>query len=214
LWVCGLDLIDIIQSEDGFSILLGSAAGAGNTRLLEENKIRYILNVSDRVRFRRIADKDSEIKIHFVPISDFGDTELGEVLEECFAIIDEARNSKQNILVHCQGGVNRSPTVVIAYLMIRLNRTLKESYQTVKESRSQISPHELYMKQLLECEQRLFGMNTINYEDYCKNSLQAQLRDIRERFNEKENVGSQQSAMRVEERVPLDVKLIEDDIKV
>lgn len=47
---------------------------------------RYILNVSERVRFKRVVDGPPIIMYH-VPLSDYGDTPLSSVLEECFAVI-------------------------------------------------------------------------------------------------------------------------------
>jgi hypothetical protein len=57
------------------------------------------------------------------------------------------------------------------------------------------------MQQLLDYEERLYGQKTIDFEDYCKTSLQAQLRNIRAMYAEKENISSQSEVVVVEESV-------------
>jgi len=168
-----------LRSEEGFAIYIGSAANAANSKALNDAGVKYILNVSERVRFRRMDGL--QITMYHAPLSDYGDTPLSSVLEECFAVINEARG-QGNILVHCQGGVNRSPTIVIAYLMAQLNWSLKKAWDLVKERRSIASPHEKYMYQLIEFEKELFGNTTIDYNEYQSNSIQASLRRIQKQF--------------------------------
>lgn len=46
-------------------------------------------------------------------------------LDTAFAFLDEARDNGKNVLVHCQCGVSRSATVVIAYAMREAARALE-----------------------------------------------------------------------------------------
>merc|ERR1712062_783922 len=48
------------------------------------------------------------------------------------AIMDQPST---NVLVHCRGGMNRSPTVIAAYLIWRHNCSVEEAIQIVKEAR-------------------------------------------------------------------------------
>mmetsp|Transcript_121348 Transcript_121348/g.241726 ORF Transcript_121348/g.241726 Transcript_121348/m.241726 type:complete len:254 (+) Transcript_121348:55-816(+) len=43
--------------------------------------------------------------------------------------------SSTSVLVHCRGGMNRSPTVIAAYLIRRYNCAVEEAMQIVKEAR-------------------------------------------------------------------------------
>ena len=56
------------------------------------------------------------------------------------------------MLVHCVGGVSRSSTVVIAYLMLKNGYSLNEAYDVVKAKKSNISPNFNFMQQLLDFE--------------------------------------------------------------
>jgi len=151
-----------------------------------KSAIYNILNVSDRVRFRRFVD-GHVISYNHVPISDYGDTHITCVMHECFAVIDEARAAGKNILVHCQGGVNRSPTIVIAYLLYNFRWDLQTCLDYVRERHSMTSPHELYMKQLIECEMQLLGKITVDICEYSRTSIQGQLRNLRATFSQSGN---------------------------
>eukprot|EP01111_Echinosteliopsis_oligospora_P009065 TRINITY_DN2589_c0_g1_i1.p1 TRINITY_DN2589_c0_g1~~TRINITY_DN2589_c0_g1_i1.p1 ORF type:complete len:209 (+),score=28.63 TRINITY_DN2589_c0_g1_i1:119-745(+) len=165
-----------IYREEGFVLYLGTAAHAGNSDVLIDYQIGYILNLSERVRFKRMQGVDTEF-LH-MPMSDYGDSSLLEVFEDTFPFIDSARANKRNILIHCSKGVNRSPTLVIAYLMSHMNLSLNAAYELVKSRRSIISPHEKYMEQLAVYEMQLFGKITLDVEEYSKTSVQAVLRRL------------------------------------
>jgi len=186
MFMANVVALDEVYSEDGFSIFCGNARSAASPKLLQDHNIRSVLNVSEQIRFRRVPEGTQKILYYYYPLSDYGDTLLSEVMEECFLPLDEARQHKFNILVHCQGGVNRSPTIVIAYLMTRLRWSLKKAFDYVHERRPVMSPHELYIKQLITLEELLFHNTTMSFEEYSQTSLQAQLRNIRAQLEKTE----------------------------
>nr|XP_043624316.1 protein-tyrosine-phosphatase IBR5 [Erigeron canadensis] len=71
-----------------------------------------------------------------------------EYLEQC-----EKENAR--VLVHCMSGKNRSPAVVMAYLMKSRRWTLDQSYQWVKERRPPVDVNPDVMKQLQEYAQKI-----------------------------------------------------------
>lgn len=61
--------------------------------------------------------------------------------------------------MHCQAGISRSPTVVIAYLMSRTNLEMNEAYNRVKQKRPIIGPNLIFMSQLQEYDINLHSTN-------------------------------------------------------
>lgn len=85
---------------------------------------------------------------------------LVQELDEAIATIDRARDAGQTILVHCQCGVARSATVIIAYVMKTLRLPMQEAYDYVKERAPAISPNLGLLYQLREYEQKLQNNET------------------------------------------------------
>jgi len=129
-------------------------SNACNTDELASHNINYVLNVSG---FKRSTEYPIETKTLNVPISDFGFTNLFDVLDTCFNFIDEAKGSGGKVLVHCMAGINRSASICIAYLMKQRQWTLKQAYDFLKKIRDEIHPHPSYMEQLFQYEEKLFG---------------------------------------------------------
>ncbi|KAG2185649.1 hypothetical protein INT44_002442 [Umbelopsis vinacea] len=75
-------------------------------------------------------------------------TELGPALK----VIDRARAAKRAILVHCQCGVARSASLVIAYVMHAYKMSLNQAYDFVKAKSTSISPNMYLMFQLRDFE--------------------------------------------------------------
>lgn len=72
-----------------------------------------------------------------------------------FSFTEEAYQSGQGVLVHCQAGVSRSATIVIAYLMKHTLMTMTDAYKYVRSRRPVVSPNLNFMGQLLEFERDL-----------------------------------------------------------
>lgn len=93
-----------------------------------------------------------------VEILDDPATNIRLFFDGCFDFIDDGRQ-EGCILVHCNAGISRAPTIVIAYLMKKCNMRLKEAYDLVKMVRSRIRPNDGFMKVLKEYESELFPEN-------------------------------------------------------
>jgi hypothetical protein len=136
--------------------------------------ISCVLNVSDSARY----SDDPRIKVHHVPISDFGDSNLSEVLKDCFDIIQKCKSNSKNILVHCRHGQNRSPTVVLGYLISHERMSLKRAYELTTAVRPKISLHERYFEQLQSLEMSTHGTISLQQTDIGP-SVQQLIRELR-----------------------------------
>jgi len=141
-------------------------------RILDRIGITHILNLKGGSY--ALAGK---YNLKILPISDFGTQDLSQMYEKCFDFIGHAKLSNGKILVHCQGGMNRSATIVLAYLVAKENWTLKQAHQHLKAKRPIISPHELYWKQLRDLEVKLTGKLTLSEEEIGP-TLQQQMREF------------------------------------
>lgn len=63
----------------------------------------------------------------------------GPALRSALEFIHSNRLAERNVLVHCDGGVLRSPATVISYLMAHVNMTMVDACATVKRCRSVVS---------------------------------------------------------------------------
>jgi len=140
-------------------LFIGSRGEAIEHNLIETN-IRYVLNVVSGS-----YDSPDGFTKKILPISDFGTTVLDEVLPECFTFIDEGHSRGFHVVVHCNGGINRSATVVLAYLVARRRLTLRDAWATLTAGHPRASPHELYWKQLRELELKQLGAVSLTAED-------------------------------------------------
>lgn len=56
------------------------------------------------------------------------------------------------VLVHCEAGISRSPTICMAYLMKTQRLRLEEAFDAVRQRRAVVSPNFSFMGQLLQFE--------------------------------------------------------------
>merc|ERR1712141_744253 len=96
---------------------------------------------------------------------DNGLQNLRQFFEEAFEFIDLAKSNNSGVLVHCQAGISRSPTIAVAYLMKFYPMAMSDAYKFVKTKRSIISPNLNFMGQLWEFEQVLRAFNDTKDND-------------------------------------------------
>lgn len=70
---------------------------------------------------------------------------------------DYIRRTGGKILVHCEAGISRSPTICMAYLMKTKKLRLDEAFDYIKQRRSLISPNFGFMGQLLQYESEILS---------------------------------------------------------
>ncbi|CAK9134751.1 unnamed protein product [Ilex paraguariensis] len=77
--------------------------------------------------------------------------------DDAVQFLEQCEKDKARVLVHCMSGKNRSPAIVIAYLMKSKGWRLAQSYQWVKERRSSVDLTQATYQQLQEYEQKIYG---------------------------------------------------------
>jgi protein-tyrosine phosphatase len=94
--------------------------------LLKEG-ITHIINVTKNLPFYHENSKRIKIEYLRIPVNDGFDQDIRKYFDETNNFIDKVKEQNGKVFVHCQAGISRSPSIVIAYLM----KKEKEQYQTV-----------------------------------------------------------------------------------
>lgn len=133
-------------------LFLGNERDAQDLDLLLRLNIGFVVNVTTHLPLYHV---NSGLRYKRLPATDNSTQNLRQYFEEVFEFIEEAYQSGQGVLVHCQAGVSRSATIVIAYLMKHTLMTMTDAYKYVRSRRPVMSPNLNFMGQLLEFERDL-----------------------------------------------------------
>ena len=133
-------------------LVLGNMRDAGDTETLARLGVDHVLNVTAVSPAYTPAPHLTYKQLH---AADNGLQNIKQYFDEAFQFIDATRASGGSVLIHCQAGVSRSPTIAIAYLIKYFPMSIGDAYKFVKCRRSIISPNLNFMGQLLEFEQSL-----------------------------------------------------------
>ncbi|EXJ94930.1 hypothetical protein A1O1_00048 [Capronia coronata CBS 617.96] len=114
-------------------------------------EIRYVLSVIDG------PDKQPQVSpgheedhvLHLISIRDHGNMDLLEVLDEALNFIKAGlANNDGGVLVHCQKGISRSASVIIAFVMEDMNLDFDTALRFVRSSRAKVNPNAGFQRQL------------------------------------------------------------------
>ncbi|CAO3640913.1 unnamed protein product [Cunninghamella blakesleeana] len=160
-----------------------------NAHSLEQlNNIDCILNVATEVKkplFKNIVSwsmkidniaSENTIGYHkLVPTStiiNHNDEQLK--IQDAIDLIDQAKKHNKVVLVHCQCGVARSATIVIAYIMHCFKISMQDAYNFVQRRAPAVGPSFSLLYQLQLFERQIFMKSSsssfLHHEnDYAKN---------------------------------------------
>ena len=120
----------IYEEQKGGTLWLGGLEAAIDMNLLEEMGIRTVITVSGGFN---ISYPESLIHITYdvqdeasFPIMDLFSSTNDTVWEQLL---------HGSVLVHCESGLSRAPTIIIAYLMNRMKWTFDKSYSYTLQRR-------------------------------------------------------------------------------
>lgn len=136
----------------------GSQDVAVELDLLQKYHVTHILNLATFVK--------NSFPEHFtyknIDLLDIPETNIAQYFESSFQFIDSGMSNGGCVLVHCNAGVSRAATIVIAYLMKINHWSLEKAYGYVKEKRSKIRPNAGFQAQLKTFEQQLFESSKVD----------------------------------------------------
>ena len=135
------ECVEILKDK----LYLGNYDFALNNELLKEKNISCILVCGSELECRF----PHEFKYLKINLNDYIEDSIIPYIDKCIKFINDSQNNK--IFVHCNAGISRSPSIIIAYLIKELNFSFKDALNFVKEKRY-IKPNEKFIKELQNLE--------------------------------------------------------------
>jgi Leucine-rich repeat (LRR) protein len=130
------------------SLFLGSMHAASNRSILSSLGISHVLTVANDAKARHLDDESNDLTCLHLQLRENKDANLRLVLDQAFSFIDQGRQ-QGSCLVHCVAGINRSASIVIAYLMFSEKLSYEQAYEKVKSVRQEINPMRTFVQQLI-----------------------------------------------------------------
>ena len=92
----------------------GDYEHATNALILEELQIQHIISISDFPLPKDLLDK---YHVLWIKVDDMPHVMIRQHFDQTNEILRVCRESNERVLVHCQMGISRSSTIVLAYLL-------------------------------------------------------------------------------------------------
>jgi len=88
------------------------------------------------IEHERITAIAVDMSFTNLPVADFDRLELVRKLPDCVSVVERLLAAGDILYLHCTAGVNRSPTVAVAYLHWCLRWPLKRAVQHIQNCRN------------------------------------------------------------------------------
>ena len=125
-------------------IYIGNRSASEDFRTLNSENIVKVLQLLDF----SILTEGQNIEVHYIKMEDSESQDISFILPEALRYIQYSVNHRQKILIHCNAGVSRSGTVLIAYLMASLKINFEQALAIAQDIRPCISPNKGFKRQL------------------------------------------------------------------
>ncbi|KAL7074810.1 hypothetical protein ACQ4LE_005604 [Meloidogyne hapla] len=137
------------------NVYLSSQDVAQDLELLLTNKITHIINVATGVQ----CLFPENINYLALTALDVPTENLKRHFDRAIKFIYNAVGNGGKVLIHCNAGISRSTSIVIAYLMHYKKLTVDKALEHVRSQRPIARPNDGFMRQLREYEREL-GLNS------------------------------------------------------
>ena len=160
-------LIDANQILPG--LWLGSLASVRHQDLFMKAGITHVITC---LSYSEVAERHVEvpegIQWTVVPVEDTLEDTIFPHIETVINIIgnalrinEQTRTTGNRILIHCMGGISRSPALASAYIMWRLRLRWAAAVAYVRERRPCVNPNGSFLKDLETFDRALYRDETI-----------------------------------------------------
>lgn len=140
-------------STDHLFYFSGSGLQATNAKIIRDLKITHVVNIS----IEHQCVFPDRLKYLHIELEDVEDAPLKQHFEDAIRFIESAfETNGSRVLVHCNLGISRSSTIVIAYLMKAYNANLLEAFKFLRHRRPVICPNSGFLRLLVDFEHEIF----------------------------------------------------------
>ena len=139
-------------------LFLSGADDAYNRQFLLAEGITHVLNCAEELSARQ-QQYGTDVVIQHIPMEDDETPEVEKQLQEAVNQLQSWYRRDYKVLVHCRAGISRSPTVVIAWLMLCNNMSFDDAWKKVVAARNFIRPNDYFMAVLKK-------LDTLSYYSY------------------------------------------------
>ena len=111
---------------------------AQNKHLLESHNISHIINLTAH----KYPNAHKNLFTHSsFSFSDHENFDLTSKLDPVLQIMQDKISNNQSVLVHCQKGISRAPSVIIAFLIKFRNMSFEEALKMVQKHNPEAYPN-------------------------------------------------------------------------
>ncbi|GFR76992.1 dual specificity protein phosphatase 3 [Elysia marginata] len=147
---------DSVYSQIDRHIFIGEGEFALDTENLRRLQVTHVLNSAQCRGINSNPNMYTNSGFHFFAVMalDRIDCDISQFFNTAADFIESAVKSNGKVYVHCVKGVSRSPTLVMAYYMIKCNMTLPDAARLVRAHR-EIIPNIGFLRQLCQLNNNL-----------------------------------------------------------
>ena len=124
-------------------LYLGNKDAAKDVRALKAFGITLVVNVT-----KNIPNYSTDFAYINVRIADDGYEQIEELLLSVASAISNELRKGGGVFVHCEYGISRSPTFIIAYKIVTENKSFEDAFEDVRQYRPCIDPNYGFCEQL------------------------------------------------------------------
>mmetsp|Transcript_89717 Transcript_89717/g.159448 ORF Transcript_89717/g.159448 Transcript_89717/m.159448 type:complete len:798 (+) Transcript_89717:111-2504(+) len=134
------------------ALFISSYQVASDEAELRKRNITHIVNTAADICDSCFPDKFQYLTYY---LKDANSEEISLLFYRTLEWIHDAISKGGRVLVHCREGVSRSATMIIAYLMWRLNLSFEQAHERIRQVRPICNPNTGFTCQLLQLAKRL-----------------------------------------------------------
>ncbi|CAG9323729.1 unnamed protein product [Blepharisma stoltei] len=132
-------------------VYLGDYEAASDLVLLKHHGITHILVVGDGLS-QKFPDHFSYMQLS---IYDLNSSNLLEHFDRCNEFIRQSIENKGKVLIHCDTGISRAPTIAIAYVMASKHFSFAHALEFLKKKHPETQPNNNFVTQLNQYQAKL-----------------------------------------------------------